>query len=123
MIAASIVVDFYDGQSAKRHAAVLAVVDGTVAVSVEGMPAITCPQSEIKVLPGLRGTPRRIGFPGGAVAVTQDNAWVDEVFQVPTHATLALRLESHIGFVMAAILGIAMAMVLGYLYGIPWAAR
>lgn len=123
MIAASIVVDFYDGQSAKRHAATLAVVDGTVALSVEGMPAITCPQSEIKVLPGLRGTPRRIGFPGGAVAVTQDNAWVDEVFQVPTHATLAHRLESHIGFVMAAILGIAMAMVLGYLYGIPWVAR
>ena len=123
MTAALIVVDFYDGQSATRHAATLAVSAGIVVLSVEGMPAITCPRSEVKVLSRLRGAPRRIEFPGGAVAVTQDDAWVDDAFQVSAEATLAHRLESHTGFILAAMLGIAVTMVLGYFYGIPLAAR
>ena len=116
-------VDFYDGRSAKRHQATLSVVDGHVSLSAAGVATIQCPRSGVKVLPRLRGAPRRIEFPGGAVAVTDDHAWVDEVFRVSADATLAHRLESHIGFVLAAMLGIAVSLVLGYLYGIPFAAR
>ncbi|MSQ59389.1 MAG: M48 family metallopeptidase [Betaproteobacteria bacterium] len=67
-------------------------------------------------------TPRRIELPGGAVAVCEHNEAVDETFQLSSHATLAHRLESHAGFVLAALAGIAVSMAIGYLYGIPWVA-
>ena len=119
----SLVVDFYDGRSAKRHHATLNVLDGVASLSADGLTTLKYPRCQVKVLPKLRGAPRRIEFPGGAVAVTSEHAWVDQAFQVQAEATLAHRLESHIGFVIAAMVGIAVSMVLGYLYGIPFAAR
>lgn len=119
----SLAVDFYDGRSAKRHHANLNILEGVVSLSVEGLATLNYPRVDVKVLPRLRGAPRRIEFPGGAVAVTNEHAWVDQAFQVGADATLAHRLESHIGFVIAAMLGIALSMALGYFYGIPFAAR
>ncbi len=123
MTAPSLAVDFYDGHSAKRHQATLSIEDGAVSLSAEGFASIRYSRSEVKVLPRLRGAPRRIEFPGGAVAVTADHEWVDQAFVVTADATLSHRLESHIGFVIAAMVGIAVSMVLGYLYAIPFAAR
>lgn len=115
--------DFYDGKSAKRHAALLSVESGTVKIAVDGEVRFEAPLSAARVCPRLRGTPRRIEFADGAALLVADHAFVDAAFHVSEHDTLAHRLESHIGFVLVSLLGIAVAMVLGYLYGIPFAAR
>jgi len=114
--------DYYDGKSARRAAAVVTVVGDTVVVSRDGVPS-EYPRDAVRVQSRLRGAPRRIEFPDGSAAVTDNHDSVDAAFNVASAQTLAHRLESHLGFVFTAIIGVVVAMVLGYLYGVPWVAR
>jgi len=114
--------DFFDGKSARRRQVSIVVSDGVVRVSGEEL-AFECPLAAVKISARMGKLPRRIEFPDGAVAVMQDNDGVDEAFAVTRQTTLALRLESHPVFVLAAlVLTIALCWS-GYQYGVPWAAR
>lgn len=114
--------DYYDGKSARRTAATIVVVGDVVVVAREGgsseyaLPAV-------RVQPQIKGTPRRIDFPDGSAAVVSDHAAVESAFGVGSAQTLAHRLESHLGFVFTALIGVAVAVALGYFYGVPWVAR
>ena len=114
--------DYYDGKTAKRVAATIRVV-GDVVVVARDRASSEYAVSSIHVQPQLRGTPRRIEFPDGSVAIATDHAAVEAAFGVRSAQTLAHRLESHLGFVFAAIIGVVVAVGLGYFYGVPWAAR
>jgi Zn-dependent protease with chaperone function len=114
--------DYFDGKSATRRVATIMVAGEMVTVSwAEG--AAEFPLRLTRVMPQLRGTPRRIEFPDGSAAIARDHAAVEAAFQVASARTLANRLESHLGFVFSALLGVIGAVVLGYLYGVPWVAR
>ena len=114
--------DYFDGKSAKRIAVTITVVGNTVVVAHDnGSSEYALTAAHVQ--PQLKGTPRRIAFPDGSVAVTDDHAAVEAAFGVGATATLARRLESHLGFVFSALIGVAIALVLGYLYGVPWVAR
>jgi Zn-dependent protease with chaperone function len=114
--------DYYDGKSARRAAAVMNVVGGVVVVARDGVSSEYAIDL-VRVQPRLRGAPRRLDFPDGSAAVTDDHSAVEAAFGVASAQTLAHRLESHLGFVFTAIIGVVVAMVLGYMYGVPWVAR
>ena len=118
----AIIADYYDGQTAKRIAATIRVVGDVVVVARDGASSEYA-LPKVRVQPQLRGTPRRIEFPDGSAAIASDHAAVEAAFGVRSAHTLAHRLESHLGFVFAAIIGVVIAVGLGYFYGVPWAAR
>jgi Zn-dependent protease with chaperone function len=119
---ASIRADYYDGKSAKRIAASITIVGEVVVVEREGASSEYA-IAAVRMQPRLRGTPRRIEFPDGAAAICEDHAAIESSFGVRAAHTLAHRLESHLGFVFAALIGVAVAVTLGYLYGVPWVSR
>ena len=114
--------DYYDGQTAKCIAATIRVVGDVVVVASDGA-ASEYALAAVRVQPQLKGTPRRIEFPDGSAAIASDHAAVEAAFSVRSAHTLAHRLESHLGFVFASIIGVVVAVGLGYFYGVPWAAR
>ena len=115
-------VEYYDGKSARRITATITVTGAVVVVARE---AITSeyPLPQVRVQPQLKGAPRRIEFPDGSVAIATDHKAVEAAFSVGAAHTLAHRLESRPGFVVGALFGVIAAVVLGYLYGVPWTAR
>lgn len=114
--------DYYDGKSARRIAASIMVTGNIVVVAHDGA-STEYPLSSVRVQPQLKGAPRRIEFTDGSAAIVNDHAAVEALFGVGSSQTLAHRLESHLGFVFTALLGVIAAVVLGYLYGVPWVAR
>ena len=114
--------DYFDGKSARRSAATIRLV-GDIVVVAHGGTSAEYPLPAVRVQPQLKGAPRRIEFPDGSAAVTDDHAAVNAVFGAVSTHTLAHRLESHPGFVITALVGVVAAVVMGYLYGVPWSAR
>ncbi len=114
--------DYYDGKSARRAAATMTIVGRVVVVSRDGFSSEYAIDA-VRVQSRLRGAPRRVDFPDGSAAITDDHAAIEAAFGVASAQTLAHRLESHLGFVFTAIIGVVVAMVLGYMYGVPWVAR
>ena len=115
-------VDYYDGKSARRITATITVT-GTVVVVAREATVSEYALPLVRVQPQLRGAPRRIEFPDGSVAIATDHKAVEAAFSVGAAHALAHRLESHPGFVVGALFGVIAAVVLGYLYGVPWTAR
>ena len=115
-------VDYFDGKSATRRAATIAVVGEVVVVAHDGASS-EYDLSAVRVQPQLKGTPRRIEFPDGSAAIASDHAAVEAAFGVGSAQTLAHRLESHLGFVFSALIGVIVAVALGYFYGVPWVAQ
>jgi Zn-dependent protease with chaperone function len=114
--------DYYDGKSARRVAATVTVVGRRVVVGHDGVSSEYALDA-IHVQPRLRGAPRRVEFPDGSAAITDDHVSVDAAFGVGSAHTLAHRLESNLSFVFAAMIGVVVAVALGYVYGVPWVAR
>ena len=114
--------DYFDGISARRIAATITVADDLVIVTHDAT-SKQYERNSVRVQPQLLGAPRRIEFPDGSAAVVVDHAALESTFGISGNATLAHRLESHLGFVFVALIGVVIAVGLGYLYGVPWAAR
>lgn len=114
--------DYFDGNSARRSAAVITIVNDVVVVAHNGV-ASEYALSSVRVQPQLRGAPRRIEFPDGSAALSVDHAAIESAFGVGAAHTLAHRLESHLGFVFTSLIGVVVALTLGYLYGVPWVSR
>lgn len=114
--------DYFDGLSARRIAATITVADDWVIVAHDAI-SKQYQRNAVRVQPQLLGAPRRIEFPDGSAAVVADHAALEAAFGISGKATLAHRLESHLGFVFVALIGVVIAVALGYLFGVPWAAR
>jgi Zn-dependent protease with chaperone function len=114
--------DYFDGKSSRRYLVTLVVRDGMVSVSGDGV-AFEVPARAVKISGRVSDMPRRLEFPDGAAAVTQDNDAVDDAFAVAAHRTLAHRLESRLGYVVLALVLTVLVCWAGYRYGVPWAAR
>jgi Zn-dependent protease with chaperone function len=113
--------DYFDGRHSTRRP-VEVEVDGD-AVRIRGsQTSLDLARCELHVQPRVGRMPLRIGLPGGGllVAAAED---VAAALPIPPAQGLAHRLESHLGVVFASIVGVVIAGALGYLYGIPWAAR
>lgn len=114
--------DYYDGKSANRIAATVTVVGDVAVIAYDGGSS-EFPVSTVKVQSQLKGVPCRLDFPDGSAAVTNDHDAVTAAFGTGSIRTIAHRLESHLGFVFMAMAGVVVAIALGYVYGVPFAAR
>jgi Zn-dependent protease with chaperone function len=114
--------DYFDGRTSRRHAVVVGVHDDTLAIRGDDV-AFNVPRSQANVHPRLGTTPVRIALPGDGLLVASDFASVALSLGVPRARTLAYRLESHIGFVIVALVGIVVGGWFAYQDGIPWAAK
>ena len=63
--------DYFDGKSARRLAATITAVGDTVVVAHE-LGSVEFALSAVRVQPQLKGSPRRIEFPDGSAAVSND---------------------------------------------------
>ncbi len=122
MIAAEFSADFFDGRTSRRYPVHVGVLADVLAVRGEDV-SLMVPRAEVSVHPRLGDTPVRIELPGGGLLVARDFDAVDASLGVPRARTLAYRLESHTGFVIAALVGIIVGGWFAYSDGIPWAAR
>jgi Zn-dependent protease with chaperone function len=114
---------YFDGRSAKKQLVKFQVTDDTVTLQFADQSFTIHPRAAANVLPQIAGAPRRIEFADGAAAITDDHAAVERLFGVIGRETLAHRLESHVGMVVLALMGVAATLILGYFYAVPWGAK
>ena len=112
--------DYFDGVSSTRRRVEVVVVAGRAVINGPGV-SLEHPVGELEVRPRIGSTPFRIELPGGGILVTQ--AAIGKVLDIPRPEGIAHRLESRVGFIVAAFFGLVVSAVLGYQYGIPWLAR
>jgi Zn-dependent protease with chaperone function len=114
---------YFDGRSAKKQMVKLRATGDTLTLQFADASCTTHPRATANVLPQIAGAPRRIEFADGAAAITDDHAAVERLFGVLGRETLAHRLESHVGMVVFALMGVAATLILGYFYAVPWGAK
>ena len=117
----SVQADYFDGKSARRQLATITVIGLRVLVDVDGV-STDYERGAVRIMPRVSGTPRRLEFSDGGVAMVADSAAFTVAFGASSD-TLAHRLESRLGFVAASLAGVVIALLLGYVYGIPLVAR
>ncbi len=120
-MSAEFTADFFDGRTSRRHAVVVGVHEDTLAIRGDDV-SLDVPRAHADVHPRLGTTPVRVALPGGGLLVARDFEAVDSSLGVPRARTLAYRLESHIGFVLVALAGVAAGAWFAYHDGIPWAS-
>jgi Zn-dependent protease with chaperone function len=112
--------DHFDGRTSGRRRVEVVVAGGRAIVRGDGLEAEYA-VADLQVQPRLGSTPHRIHLPDGGLLVTQDR--IGDVIAVPRSAGLAHRLESRMGFVAIALVGLVFTFWLGHQYGVPWLAR
>jgi Zn-dependent protease with chaperone function len=113
--------DYFDGRHSIRRP-VEVQVEGD-AVRIRGSEtSLELTRGELSIQPRLGKMPLRIGLPGGGLLLA-DAQDVAAALPIPPAQGLAHRLESHLGVMLVALIGVVAAAGLGYFYGIPWAAR
>lgn len=113
---------YFDGRTSRRHAVTLAVNDGVAMVAGEAQRH--CPLSELHVSERLRNAARKVTFPDGAYLEILDNAAFNDLLISTGHQeppVVRLQQSPRASLVACAIT--VLVLVLGYLYGIPVAAK
>jgi Zn-dependent protease with chaperone function len=113
--------DYYDGRSSTRHA-VEVEIEGEVARIRGPEVSVDLPVGDLHAHPRLGSLPLRIDLPGGALLVASADA-IAGTLTMPRSAGLAHRLESHLGIILASLVGLVIVEWLGYREGVPWLAR
>lgn len=109
--------EYFDGQSARSRNVVVDVEEGMVCLQGDGSPS--WPVDAVELAPRVGHAPCRINLPGGGLLVSGEHALISQAFPAYASRTLAHRLEAHLGLVMASLVGVIIAVWLGYQYGVP----
>src|SRR5260221_7771371 len=108
---------YFDGRSSGVHDREVRLEGTHVLILGEGI-LLTVPLDELRFRPRLGRLPVSIELPGGALLQADADA-IARVLALPPSARLAHRLESHLGAVLVALAGIAIAGWFGYHDGVP----
>lgn len=114
--------DYFDGQSSVRHPVVVEVTGGYAQIRGEQV-ALNVALGELGVSPRMGNTPIRIALPAGGVIVTGEYERVAQLLGAAPEKSLAHRLESRPGIIVASLAGLVLAGWFIYVSAIPWAAR
>lgn len=112
---------YLDGRSSRQRAVRVEVRGDCASIRGEEV-ELDVPLSDMRVQPRLGTLPLRIELPGGGLLVADAQA-VARAMPLPAKAGIAHRLESHLGAVVASMVGVAVAGWFFYVDGIPWIAR
>ena len=112
---------YFDGHSSAVHD-VEVRVEGTNVLVIGERVLLTARLDELRFRPRLGRLPVSIELPDGAL-LQGDASAVGAVIELPPASGFAQRLESHLGAVVVALAGIAVAGWFGYHDGVPWLAR
>src|SRR4029079_2604337 len=112
---------YFDGHSSAVHD-VEVRVEGTNVLVIGERVLLTASLGELRFRPRLGRLPVSIELPDGSLLQGDANA-VGAVIELPPASGFAQRLESHLGAVVVALAGIAVAGWFGYHDGVPWLAR
>jgi Zn-dependent protease with chaperone function len=119
--------DYFDGKSSRRQPAELHEEGGRLSIRIDrqvqvGATAI----AEVEISSRLGNTPRYLTFPGGATFECNDNSAIDRLIQAhgpPGHSGLLHRLESHLRYILPALVLVIAFTWAGILWGIPALAK
>ncbi len=116
---------FYDGQSSKRLAVRLSLIEQTL--HVEGLAApLNFALSDVRVTDRLGNTPRSIELPDGSRCETLDNDVIDSWVAsrgAQTGYRLIHKLESRMGYALVALVCTVAAVWVGITVGAPALAK
>ncbi len=117
---------YYDGRtSAQQDVLISAVPPDWLRVFGEGID-FTLPLTQVRLSARVGNTRRHLYFPDGSQCETADNDGVDALFSAARAGTpgrLLHRLESRVGYVVAALVLTGVLSWLAVAYGIPAAAK
>lgn len=113
---------YFDGISSRRHWVELSVQAGIATIS--GDAYREAPLSDLRVSERARHTPRKVTFPDGAYLEVLDNtAFAALLAETGHREPLVVTMQQSWRLTLIALVAIVAVMVLGYLYGLPAAAK
>jgi len=114
---------YYDGQTARAHAAELRI---NGANELELTPALRGPTAvtDVRISNRVGNTPRRIEFTDGALFETADHHTVDQWLYQPGHSSGWIhRLESKTTYALGALVMVALFVAVSVKWGVPWSSQ
>jgi len=114
---------YYDGQTARAHAAELRI---NGANELELTPALRGPTAvaDVRISSRVGNTPRRIEFTDGALFETSDHHAVDQWLSQPGHSSGWIhRLESKTTYALGALVMVALFVAVSVKWGVPWSSK
>lgn len=117
---------WFDGKTSRRVDAAVQISDRTVLIQHTdpelGGVIAHVPLDSVQVSERIGNTPYRLTLPGGGLVVTMDHAAVERAFRLAPSQHWLSRLEQASAFVVAAMVGLGVAVYFAYQYLIPVAA-
>jgi Zn-dependent protease with chaperone function len=111
---------WFDGKSARRTPVAIKISGLTIAIVDEANNVLAhVPRDLVRVSERIANTPYRLEFPDGALAVTSDHAAVERSFKLNPGAHWLAKMERNSWAVVAAMLGLFVALYFAYDYFIP----
>lgn len=118
---------WFDGKTSRYVDAVVQISDRTVLIQHAdpelGGVIAHVPVDSVQVSDRIGDTPYRLTFPGGGLAVTTDHVTVERAFQLAPSQHWLSRMEQASAFVVAATVGLGVAVYFAYQHLIPVAAE
>lgn len=119
----AIEVSFFDGKSARRQRALLAVQDGAWLLRGE-FGSRNGRVDEVEMSEPLGGAPRTLRWPDGAACEVADHAGLAELLaELGQRPSAVVHLQSRWRWAIGAIAGLLLSVALAYFYALPWAAE
>ncbi|MGO4333039.1 M48 family metallopeptidase [Cupriavidus sp. 2TAF22] len=123
--AAPVAATYFDGRSSRAHAVRLSI-EGREAVLREagGTVLRSAPLSTLRVSERVKRAPRLVTFADGAFCEITDHAGLAALLAVSGHREgWVVRAQNSWRLALLSVLGLAVALVLGYFLVLPWGAR
>lgn len=113
---------YFDGKTSRAQNVTLSVNDGVA--SLTGDAERTCPIADLRVSERARNTVRKVTFPDGAYLEISDvSAFNQLLAQTGYQDSPVVRMQQSWRWTFIAIAATVVVLALGYLYGLPAAAR
>lgn len=114
--------DYFDGRTTVRQRATLTVLEGRVVVQAQDFRREE-PLSAVRVSERMGKAARIVSFTDGAFCEVHDHAALQQLLDATGfREPLVARMQTRWSLALGAVACCALAVVLGYLYALPWLA-
>jgi len=118
-----LIAHYFDGQSSRRQSVRLSACDDGLLIEGEDGTR-TVPLANIRVSEPQGRAPRTLRFEGAGFCEVAQGAELDALLDALGHReTVAVRLQKRWRWAIGSFVAVALVMVAGYLWGLPWGAK